>query len=71
MTKKEAKREVRNLVKKAVSKFINENNDSLNWEMFGLAIVKKEIHHAYKRYWISFHNGDFVVMTHGNDIIAR
>lgn len=71
MTKQEAKKEVRNLVKQSVSKFLKENDNELNWELYGLAIVKKEIFHAYKRYWVSYCNGDFVVMGLGNNILAR
>jgi len=71
MTKQEAKKEVRNLVKKSVRNFINENFETLNWEVFGLAIVKKEIFHAYKRYFVSYYNGDFVVMNMENKIVAR
>ena len=71
MTQQEAKKEVRNLVKQSVSKFLTENYNELNWERYGLAIVKKEIFQAYKRYWVSYYDGDFVVMGLGNNILAR
>lgn len=71
MTKQEAKKEVRNLVKQSVSKFLTENYNEYSWELYGLAIVKKEIFHAYKRYWVSYYDGGFVVMGLGNNILAR
>ena len=70
MTRKQANKEVRNLVKKYVSNYIKENNDFLNWEMFGLAIVKHEIEQAYKMYWVNCSNGQFRVMTHDNKILS-
>ena len=48
MTKQEAKKEVRKLVKQSVSKFLKEHDNELNWELYGVFIVTgKQIGRAH------------------------
>ena len=74
MTNKEATIAAREFAKQSVRNYFkSEGAESFNWDQFGSAIIKKELHHAFKLYtphWDMINKKWCVMCLHGNQIIA-
>jgi hypothetical protein len=71
MTRKEANKEARNYAKQYVRNYFK-SEGNFNFDKFGSTIIKKELYHAFKMFWVHFdaYSQTYHIMTLGNKIIA-